>query len=48
MACKPQYKGIRYNSLEELYKANGGHLYGGYPVNVNVVGKTGIYDSYLG
>ena len=23
MACKPQYKGKRYNSLEELYKANG-------------------------
>ncbi len=23
MACKPQYKGIRYNSLEELYRANG-------------------------
>ena len=23
MACKPQYKGIRYNSLEELYEANG-------------------------
>ena len=21
MACKPQYKGIRYNSLEELYNA---------------------------
>ena len=23
MSCKPTYKGIRYNSLEELYKANG-------------------------
>lgn len=23
MSCKPQYKGVRYNSLEELYKANG-------------------------
>ena len=23
MACKPQYKGKRYNSLEELYRANG-------------------------
>ena len=22
MSCKPTYKGIRYNSLEELYKAN--------------------------
>lgn len=32
----------------ENKKANGGHLYGEYPVNVNVVGKTGIYDTYLG
>jgi type III secretory pathway component EscR len=23
MSCKPTYKGVRYNSLEELYKANG-------------------------
>ncbi len=23
MNCKPTYKGVRYNSLEELYKANG-------------------------
>ena len=23
MSCKPTYKGIRYNSLEELYNANG-------------------------
>ena len=23
MSCKPQYKGKRYNSLEELYNANG-------------------------
>ena len=23
MSCKPTYKGIRYNSLEELYRANG-------------------------
>ena len=23
MSCKPTYKGKRYNSLEELYKANG-------------------------
>ena len=23
MGCKPTYKGIRYNSLEELYRANG-------------------------
>ena len=23
MSCKPTYKGVRYNSLEELYNANG-------------------------
>ena len=23
MSCKPTYKGVRYNSLEELYRANG-------------------------
>ena len=23
MSCKPTYKGVRYNSLEELYEANG-------------------------
>ena len=23
MSCLPTYKGIRYNSLEELYRANG-------------------------
>ena len=23
MSCKPQYKGVRYNSLEELYNTNG-------------------------
>lgn len=23
MGCKPTYKGVRYNSLEELYNANG-------------------------
>jgi hypothetical protein len=27
MSCKPTYKGVRYNSLEELYKANGVNEY---------------------
>lgn len=37
MACKPQYKGVRYNSLEELYNANG----------ANTQQAQQLYSSYL-
>ena len=37
MSCKPQYKGIRYNSLEELYNANG----------VNTQQAQQLYSQYL-
>ena len=37
MSCKPTYKGVRYNSLEELYKANG----------VNTQQAQQLYSSYL-
>ena len=37
MSCKPTYKGIRYNSLEELYKANG----------VNTQQAQQLYSEYL-
>ena len=41
MSCKPTYKGVRYNSLEELYNANGvsaqqaQQLYGSYLQTTN-------------
>ena len=37
MSCKPTYKGVRYNSLEELYKANG----------VNIQQAQQLYSQYL-
>ena len=37
MSCKPQYKGKRYNSLKELYKANG----------VNTQQAQQLYSQYL-
>ena len=37
MSCKPTYKGKRYNSLEELYNANG----------VNTQQAQQLYSSYL-
>jgi hypothetical protein len=37
MSCKPTYKGVRYNSLEELYNANG----------VNTQQALQLYSQYL-
>ncbi len=37
MSCKPTYKGVRYNSLEELYNANG----------VSAQQAQQLYSSYL-
>ena len=37
MSCKPTYKGVRYNSLEELYNANG----------VNIQQAQQQYSQYL-